>query len=153
MPIGVPGELCVGGVGLARGYLRRPELTAEKLRPGSVRAPSRERGCTGRRTWCAALPDGDMDFLGRLDHQVKIRGFRIELGEIESALGQHPAVREAVVLAREDRPGQKRLVAYVVLRGPSAAAPSVEELRRLPARSGCRTTWCRRPSWSSSRCR
>ena len=123
-PIGVQGHLHIGGAGLARGYLKRPELTAEKfiLDPFST-----EPGARMYKTGDLARyrPDGNIEFLGRADDQVKIRGFRIELGEIEAALGQHPAVREAVVVAREDAPGEKRLVAYVV------ADSTAEELRHF----------------------
>ncbi len=113
VPIGVLGELYLGGVQMARGYLNRPELTSEKFIPNSF---SDEPGALFYRTGDLAryLPDGNIEFLGRIDHQVKVRGFRIELGEIESALGQHPAVRETAVIAREEQRDNKRLVAYVV---------------------------------------
>ena len=101
-PIGVPGELYVGGDGIARGYLNRPELTAEKFIADPF-GPGRLYKTGDLARW---LPDGTIEYLGRIDHQVKLRGFRIELGEIESVLSQHPAVQEAVVLAREDQPGQ-----------------------------------------------
>jgi len=113
VPIGIPGELYIGGAGLARGYLNRPELTAERfiLNPFSDEPSSRlyKTGDLAR-----YLSDGNIEFLGRIDQQVKIRGFRIELGEIEAVLSQHPDVRESVVMKREDASGNQRLVAYIV---------------------------------------
>ncbi len=113
VPIGVPGELLIGGVGLARGYRNRPELTAEKFIPDPF---SGDKTARLYRTGDLARyrPNGEIEFVGRRDFQVKLRGYRIELGEIESILLSHPRVREAVVLVREDVPDQHRLVAYVV---------------------------------------
>ena len=126
LPAGVPGELYVGGAGCARGYLKRPELTAERFIPNPFSSqPGARLYKTGDLARC--LPGNDIEYLGRIDHQVKIRGFRIELGEIEAVLAQHPAIREAFCLVREDGPESKRLVAYLV---PGAgAAPTVVELR------------------------
>ncbi|HEX8150236.1 MAG TPA: amino acid adenylation domain-containing protein [Pyrinomonadaceae bacterium] len=127
VPAGVAGDLYLGGVQLARGYHRRPDMTAEKFIPDPY---SDEPGARIYSTGDLAryLPDGNVEFLGRVDHQVKIRGFRIELGEVESALAAHEGVRECVVLAREDgAAGEKRLVAYVV--AAESQAPSVAELR------------------------
>jgi acyl carrier protein len=115
-------------MGLARGYLKRPELTAEKFIPNPF---SDEPGARLYRTGDQVryLPDGNLEFLGRLDDQVKLRGFRIELGEIEAVLGQHEAVEQAVVMTREDTPGNPYLVAYLVT--PQDPAPASAELRQL----------------------
>ena len=114
VPIGVAGELHISGVGLARGYLNRPELTAQKFIPNPFsKKPSPRLYKTG--DLARYHPDGTIEFLGRLDHQIKIKGYRIELTEIEAVLRDHPVVKEAIVLAREDESGSKRLVAYVVL--------------------------------------
>lgn len=125
-PIGVPGELHIGGVGLARGYLTLPDVTAEKFIPDPF---SPKPGARLYRTGDLAryLPDGSIEFMGRMDHQLKIRGFRIEPGEVEVVLSQHPAVQEAMVMAHEHAPGDKRLVAYVVTF--PEARPTISELR------------------------
>ncbi len=155
LPIGVPGELYIGGAGVTRGYLNRPELTAERFVPdpfaGETRtpygrgdkatggnvpplSPSPHLPLAGARLYRTGdlvrwRPDGNLEFLGRTDFQVKVRGFRIELGEIESALRTHPAVRDGVVIARAEPTGDKRLVAYLVAHA-DAVTPTVADLRQ-----------------------
>jgi amino acid adenylation domain-containing protein len=125
VPQGEAGEICVGGEGVARGYLNRDDLTAQRFLPDPF---SSKPGARMYRSGdLARYSDrGEMEYLGRMDHQVKIRGFRVELGEIESALNRHPSIRESVVIAQEGEGGDKRLTAYVVAKG---AAPTVTELR------------------------
>jgi amino acid adenylation domain-containing protein len=150
VPVGVPGELYIGGDGLARGYINQPKLTAEKFVPN----PFLNQDISD--TWCReedvsnlspdsaftlyktgdlvrSLPDGNIEFLGRIDNQVKLRGFRIELAEIEATLSQHPAVQDVLVLAREDSHGDKRLVAYVVDSDTSSAALRAYLQPKLPS--------------------
>ncbi len=126
VPVGVAGELHIGGSGLARGYLQRDDLTTERFIPNPFRETERiyKTGDLAR-----YLPDGNIECLGRLDFQVKIRGFRIELGEIESVLVKHPNVQQAVVIVREDFPGDKRLVSYIV--AVNNQNPTIQELRSL----------------------
>ena len=121
VPIGVQGELYIGGANLARGYLNQPALTAEQFIPHPFsNAPGARLYKTG--DLARYLPDGNIEFLGRTDYQVKIRGYRVELEEVEAALEQHPAIRQAVVCAQEDIQGNKRLVAYVVLSKETAVS-------------------------------
>ena len=131
LPIGVPGELYIGGKGLARGYRGRPDLTEERF----IRNPFKDsEGVRLYRTGDKArlLPDGTMEFLGRVDHQVKVRGFRIELGEIEVVLGQHSAVKECVVVGQKDADGElSQLVAYVVTTGDEAVGSRGQDFRRF----------------------
>ena len=132
LPIGVPGELHIGGDGVARGYFKRPELTAERFVPDSFNsATNRKLYKTGDLVRYRA--DGHLEFLGRLDNQVKVRGFRIELGEIESVLAKVPGVRESVVLAHEGEPGVKQLAAYLV--ADQLQKPQVADLRSFVGRS------------------
>ncbi|EDN69124.1 non-ribosomal peptide synthetase [Beggiatoa sp. PS] len=127
VPIYTPGELYIGGVGLARGYLNRPGLTQEKFIPNPFsHVPNARLYKTG--DLARYLPDGNIEYLGRIDHQVKVRGFRIELGEIEAILTQHPHVQETAVIVREDHPDDKRIVAYLV----SDLLP-----KKLPYQSDC----------------
>ncbi len=133
VPVGIPGELYIGGVGVARGYLRRPGLTAASFMPDPF------AGQPGARLYRSGdlvrfLPDGRLEFLGRVDQQIKLRGFRIEPGEIEAALRQVAGIRAALVIAREDIPGDKRLVAYLVWDGDSLPVPELRHFlqQRLP---------------------
>jgi aryl carrier-like protein len=126
MPIGIPGELYIGGAGVAHGYWERPALTSERFTVDTLtNAPGARLYRTGDLArWRA---DGSLECLGRTDHQIKLRGFRIELGEIEACITSYPGVRQAVAIVREDRPGEKRLVAYLVLGAESGDL--VEALR------------------------
>ena len=124
VPVGLPGELYIAGVGVGRGYWRRPDLTTERFVADPFSRPESKMYRTGDLArWRA---DGNLEYLGRLDHQIKIRGFRVELGEIESTILQHPAIREAVVVAHQKGPSDTRLVAYVT---------AIQERRRPRRRS------------------
>ena len=131
VPVGVVGELHIGGAGLGRGYVNRPDLTAEKFIPNpfssDIGARLYKTGDRGR-----YFPDGNIEFLGRIDNQIKLRGYRIELGEIEAAISRYPSVREVAVTVREDAPGNKRLVAYIVAQREQAIAQEelLNHLRR-----------------------
>jgi amino acid adenylation domain-containing protein len=127
VPVGIAGELHVGGVGVASGYLNRPELTAEKFIPDPFSSqPGARLYKTGDRA--RYLPSGEIEFLGRVDDQIKIRGFRVELGEVETVLGKCPGIRDAAVIAKEDASGGKQLVAYFT--AAQGSKPAVSELRR-----------------------
>ncbi|NES43190.1 non-ribosomal peptide synthetase, partial [Moorena sp. SIO2C4] len=133
VPIGIPGELHIGGDGLATGYHNRPELTQEKFIPNPF---SQEPDARLYKTGDIAryLPNGNIEFLGRIDHQVKIRGFRIETGEIEATLTQNPAIKDAVVTLNKKQPGEKQLVAYLVPKQPLGSCPQtslVADIRQL----------------------
>ncbi|HYL97333.1 MAG TPA: amino acid adenylation domain-containing protein, partial [Blastocatellia bacterium] len=135
VPIGVPGELYIGGDGVARCYLGRPDFTADKFLPDFG---SQQPGARTYRSGdlCRYRPDGNIEFLGRVDHQVKIRGFRIELGEVEAAILQHEVVRDCIVIARGDLGGDKRIVAYVVPRSGGHLSPAAMRVflsSKLPA--------------------
>jgi thioesterase domain-containing protein/acyl carrier protein len=126
LPIGVIGEICIGGAGLARGYLNRPELTSQKFFKDPFKDNEDDRiyrtGDLGR--W---LADGNIEYLGRIDHQVKIRGYRIELGEIESVLCQHPQIQQSVVIVHDDPPGNKRLIAYIISNNKKIAVSDIRQ--------------------------
>ena len=147
VPIGVSGELCIAGASLARGYLNRPALTAMSFVPDPFGPPGSRLYRTGDLArW---RPDGELSFLGRLDHQIKIRGFRVELGEIEVALVRHPAIREAVVIMTAQNAGS-RLIAYAV---PPATRALESANYGSTCRPRCLTTCCPPQRCGSRHCR
>ncbi|MBD3886057.1 amino acid adenylation domain-containing protein [Phormidium tenue FACHB-886] len=163
VPIGVPGEIYIGGAGVAKGYLNRTELTMQKFIPnpfkfggeiGDANVQILQDDCLYRTGDLGRFrPDGNLEVIGRIDHQVKIRGFRIELGDVEATLSQHPAIEEAAVIVREDQPGDKRLVAYVVPRAESAVPSSKLPTAQQDQLQQWRTVWneaYRQPSQSES---
>ncbi|WP_028193133.1 non-ribosomal peptide synthetase [Salinispora pacifica] len=133
VPLGVPGEICVGGPGVTRGYLNRPALTARRYVPDPYGAPGARLYRSGDKA--RMVPGGELEFLGRFDDQVKIRGFRVELGEVEACLGAHPDLKAAVVTVQETGPGEHRLVGYLVPRTDTVTVPQVRThlSQRLPA--------------------
>lgn len=142
LPVGVPGELLIGGEGLAAGYRERADLTAEKFiaDPFSDSDDARLYRTGDLAFW---RTDGTVQVVGRIDHQIKLRGFRIELGEIETVLAQYEGVTQAVVHCREDRPGDQRLVAYYTRDG----GPVADAELRATSRTRCPNTWCLPRSW------
>ena len=136
VPVGVVGEMYIGGAGVARGYLNREELTAERFLTDPF-LKNQERGCTGRETWGDGWGTGTIEFVGRNDYQVKMRGFRIELGEIEACLAEYEGVREAVVMAREDEAGDKRLVAYYTCKAEIETRMTKGYRQRQEAKESC----------------
>ncbi len=132
-PVGVPGELCIAGEGVARGYFNQPDLTAEKFIPHPYKPGARIYRTGDLARW---LPDGNIEYLGRIDHQVKIRGYRIELGEVEAQILKVPSVQEAVVLALADATGSTQLCAYFVAEEGFAA----NVLREALVPANCQAT-------------
>ena len=128
VPVGVRGQIFVGGDGLARGYLNRPQLTAERFVTNWL-VPDRSARLYRTGDWGRFRADGEIEYLGRVDNEIKLRGQRMELGEIESVLSSHAAVRQAVVIAREDMPGEKRLVAYYTAAEADGQPTGPTELR------------------------
>ncbi|MCP4157647.1 MAG: non-ribosomal peptide synthetase, partial [bacterium] len=130
VPVGVKGELTIAGVGVGRGYLNRPELTREKFVPNPFDSSTRMYKSGDHARW---LPNGTIDFIGRIDHQVKIRGYRVELGEIEARLLEKEEIKETVVVAKEDENGEKYLCAYIVTEKPQQTTEAVENPTAIEA--------------------